>query len=180
MVALYLYSSTRLHGVVLNSLSTGITLLLPVTVGIGERRVLYLGYFFILWSYIPNLGLRLSPWNSPFHFDFLDLRQSIGLLGWVTSSSQGLCLYTNTESQHKHQTSMPWVGFEPTIAASERAKTVHGSDRSASVTGFWDTNYTNLITIFSKLRMNDHCFYTFGNPSHRGRTGRKGYCLRVR
>jgi hypothetical protein len=30
---------------------------------------------------------------------------------------------------------MPWVGFEPTIAASERAKTVHALDRSTTVTG---------------------------------------------
>jgi hypothetical protein len=30
------------------------------------------------------------------------------------------------------------VGFEATIAASERAKTVHALDRSATVTGFID------------------------------------------
>jgi hypothetical protein len=30
---------------------------------------------------------------------------------------------------------MPWVGFESTIPASERAKTVHALDRSATVTG---------------------------------------------
>jgi hypothetical protein len=30
---------------------------------------------------------------------------------------------------------MPWVEFEPTIAASERAKTVHALDLSATVTG---------------------------------------------
>jgi hypothetical protein len=30
---------------------------------------------------------------------------------------------------------MPWMGFEPTIPASERAKTVHVLDRSATVTG---------------------------------------------
>jgi hypothetical protein len=30
---------------------------------------------------------------------------------------------------------MPCVGFEPTIPASERAKTVHSLDRSATVTG---------------------------------------------
>jgi hypothetical protein len=30
---------------------------------------------------------------------------------------------------------MPWVGFEPTITASERTKTVHALDRSATVTG---------------------------------------------
>jgi hypothetical protein len=30
---------------------------------------------------------------------------------------------------------MPCVGFEPTIPASERAKTVHALDRAATVTG---------------------------------------------
>jgi hypothetical protein len=30
---------------------------------------------------------------------------------------------------------MPWVGFKLTILASERAKTVHALDRSATVTG---------------------------------------------
>jgi hypothetical protein len=56
--------------------------------------------------------------------------QTVGLLGRVISSSQGRCL---NAGQHKHrintytnQTSMPCVGFEPTIPASEPAKTVHG------------------------------------------------------
>jgi hypothetical protein len=31
---------------------------------------------------------------------------------------------------------MPWVGFEPTIPASEGAKTVHALDLSATVTGY--------------------------------------------
>jgi hypothetical protein len=30
---------------------------------------------------------------------------------------------------------MPWVGLEPTIPASERGKTVHSLDRSATVAG---------------------------------------------
>jgi hypothetical protein len=30
---------------------------------------------------------------------------------------------------------MPWLGFEPTIAASEREKIGHALDRSAIVTG---------------------------------------------
>jgi hypothetical protein len=62
-------------------------------------------------------------------FSFMVILQTVGLLGRVISSSQGL--YLNT-GQHKHrintythQTSMPCVGFEPTIPASERAKTVH-------------------------------------------------------
>jgi hypothetical protein len=74
---------------------------------------LFENYFFLLSRYSPNLGLGLPPWNSPFHFDYLDLRHSLGLLGRVISSTQGLYLYTNTEKRthtHKHQTSMPWVG----------------------------------------------------------------------
>jgi hypothetical protein len=56
------------------------------------------------WRYSPNLGLGLPPWNSPFHFGFLELRQSVGLLGRVISSSQGLYLYTNTEKCTHTQT----------------------------------------------------------------------------
>jgi hypothetical protein len=41
-----------------------------------------------------------------------------------------------TQTQNKRtQTSMFWVGFEPTIPASERAKIVHVLDRAATVTG---------------------------------------------
>jgi hypothetical protein len=68
-----------------------------------------------------------------FHFGFLGLRQSVGLLGWVISSSQGLYLYTNTEKRtHTHTQTL---NIEPTIPASERAKTVHVLDLSATVTG---------------------------------------------
>jgi hypothetical protein len=70
---------------------------------------------------------------------FMIILQTVGLLGRVISSSQRL--YVNTR-QHKHrinaytyQTSMPCVGFEPMIPASERAKTVHASDRAVTVTG---------------------------------------------
>jgi hypothetical protein len=56
------------------------------------------------------------------------LSQTAGILGRGISPSQGR--YLNTE-QHKHRinaytnhTSMPSVGFEPTIPATERAKTV--------------------------------------------------------
>jgi hypothetical protein len=30
--------------------------------------------FSFLWRYSPNLGLGLSPWNSPFNFSFLELK----------------------------------------------------------------------------------------------------------
>jgi hypothetical protein len=60
---------------------------------------------------------------SRLFFNFDHFTQTVGLLGRVISSSQGR--YLNT-GQHKHrintftyQISMPCVGFEPTIPASE-------------------------------------------------------------
>jgi hypothetical protein len=65
---------------------------------------------------------------------FLNLRHSVGLLGRVINPSQGRYL---TQTQNKHrQTSMPRVGFEPTIPAFERAKTVHALDHTATVIGW--------------------------------------------
>jgi hypothetical protein len=44
--------------------------------------------------------------------------------------------HTTTQTQNKRtQTSMPRVGFEPTIPVSDRAKTVHIVDRAATVIG---------------------------------------------
>jgi hypothetical protein len=66
----------------------------------------------------------LGPWHLIF-FRFMIILQTVGLLGRVISSSQDLYL---TTGQHKHrintytcQTSMPCVGFDPTIPTfSER------------------------------------------------------------
>jgi hypothetical protein len=89
-------------------------------------------YFLLLklWS----IG---HPWNVLFHFSFLILRQSVGHLGRGISPSQGryLCRTTQTQNKRKH-TSVPWVGFEPTIPVFERAKIVHALDRAATVIGY--------------------------------------------
>jgi hypothetical protein len=61
------------------------------------------------------------------------LRHSVRLLGRVISPPQGRCL---TQAQNKHKrTSMPRVVFGPTIPAFQRVKTVHASDRTATVIG---------------------------------------------
>jgi hypothetical protein len=67
---------------------------------------------------------------------FLNLRHSVGFLGRVISPSQGRYL---TQTQNKHeQTSMPTVGFEPTIPVFERANTDHALDRAATVIGRYE------------------------------------------
>jgi hypothetical protein len=67
---------------------------------------------------------------------FLNLRQSTGLLGRVINPLQGRYLHRTIQAQNKRrETSIPWVGFEPTIPAFVRAKTVHALDRAATVLG---------------------------------------------
>jgi hypothetical protein len=75
--------------------------------------------------------------------------QTVGLLGRVVIPSQGL--YPNT-GQHKHrintythQTSIPWVRFQPTNPASKRAKALHALDRAATVTGSINPLYSTVI-----------------------------------
>jgi hypothetical protein len=47
-----------------------------------------------------------------------------------------LHIHRTTQTQNKlTQTFIPQVGFEPTIPLFERAKTVHASDRAATVIG---------------------------------------------
>jgi hypothetical protein len=58
--------------------------------------------------------------------------QSAGLTGRGNRPSQGLYLRTQNK---RRETSMPRVGFEPTIPAFERAKTIHALDHAASVIG---------------------------------------------
>jgi hypothetical protein len=87
-------------------------------------------YRIYLWLYSLWLGLgRL--------FSFLIYTKLVGLLGRGISPSQGRYLRTRQHKQNKRtQTSMSQVGFEPTIPASVRSKTIHALDRAAAVIGY--------------------------------------------
>jgi hypothetical protein len=66
--------------------------------------------------------------------------QSVGLLGWGISPSQGLYIHAEQHKESKRtQTSMPRVGCEPTTPVFERAKTVHALERAAAVIGSYAT-----------------------------------------
>jgi hypothetical protein len=80
--------------------------------------------------------MALQPlWTWPL-FHFLNLYTVDRTFGREISPSQGRCLHTE---QHKHiinaHTSMPRVGFEPTIAVFEKAQAVYALDRAATVIG---------------------------------------------
>jgi hypothetical protein len=60
---------------------------------------------------------------------------------------------------------MPWLGFEPTIPASERAKTVHALDCSATVTGsglgyLWQIGCRQYDYMVGLLQKSKSCFYS--------------------
>jgi hypothetical protein len=77
---------------------------------------------------------------------FLNLRQSAGLLGRGISPTQARYLHRTTQTQNKRrQISMPSMRFEPTIPAFEREKTFHALDRANTVIG---CQYSNISCVF--------------------------------
>jgi hypothetical protein len=75
----------------------------------------------------------VGPWPLLQFRNLFLFTQTVGLLGRVISLSQGRYLHTGQHKNKRTQTSMPWVGFESTIPAFERAKTVHAFDHAATV-----------------------------------------------
>jgi hypothetical protein len=86
-------------------------------------------FFFIPSSYTLT---RVSRFSFLLFNHFTD-----GRTPWTSDQpvARPLSKHRTTQTQiNAHKTSMPCVGFEHTITASERAKTVHALDRSATVT----------------------------------------------
>jgi hypothetical protein len=83
------------------------------------------------------LSMALQPFETWLLLSFLIL-YTVGRTPWTGDQPLVKSRYLHTE-QHKQnkrtQTSMLEVGFEPTIPASEWAKTVHVLERAATVIG---------------------------------------------
>jgi hypothetical protein len=80
---------------------------------------------------------------------FLNLRHSVELLGRVISPSQGR--YVTRTQNKRTQTYMPRVGFEPTIPAVERAKTVHALDREDTDADNYVINTNTVVPRYTSL-----------------------------
>jgi hypothetical protein len=99
-------------------------------------------FVFYLPTYLPTyLSIYLwlcSPfWDLYCFLGFLIL-YTVGRTPWTGDQPVARPLRTcrTTQTQNKRiQTSMTWVGFESTIPAFERGKTVHALDGSATVIG---------------------------------------------
>jgi hypothetical protein len=94
-----------------------------------------------------SLSLSLSLWlYSPLDlgrfFSFL-IQYTVGSTPWTGDQpvARQLPTHRTTQTQNERtQTSMPRVGFEPMTPVFERAKTVHASDRVATVIGMFHFN----------------------------------------
>jgi hypothetical protein len=87
----------------------------------------------------PSSALQpfVGPWPLP---QFRNLFYTDGRTHWASDQpvARPLPTHRTTQTQNKHtiQTSMPQVGFEPTIPAFERAKTVHALHHASTAIGF--------------------------------------------
>jgi hypothetical protein len=106
----------------------------PTQTGNVNQKYLRISLFLFatIWELAPTLEHRA---DFSVSWSFTD-----GRTPWTGDQlvARPLPKHRTTQTQknaHTHQTYMPWVEFEPTIPASERAKTVHALDRSATVTG---------------------------------------------
>ena len=66
-------------------------------------------------------------------------RSTIGRIPLDEWSARRTDLYLTTPNTQNRQTSMPPVGFEPTVLAGERPQT-YALDRTATGTGYWSLN----------------------------------------
>jgi hypothetical protein len=98
--------------------------LVPVVIQMTSR------FIYLLTQSLPLYAFTVSRLFF-FHFDhFTD-----GRTPWTRDQLVARPLPKHTINTYTYQRSIPCVGLEPTIPASERSKTIHALDRSATVSG---------------------------------------------
>ena len=88
-------------------------------------------FFFVLWRCDPT---RVMAFSFLMFLDHTQWRTTVGRTPLDEWSARRWDLYLTTHNTLNRQTSMPPVGFEPTISADERPQT-YALDRTATGTG---------------------------------------------
>jgi hypothetical protein len=103
----------------------------------------------------PYMGLGLLV-SSRFHDHTHFRHTTVGRTPLNEGSARRRDLYLTTHNTHNRQTSMPSVGFEPTILVSERTKT-HALDRTVTGIGIDNTQHSQQTDIHAPggIRTND-------------------------
>jgi len=126
--------------------------------------------FVLLWRSDPTRAMASS---FLMFLDHTQRRTTVGRTPLDEWSARRRDLYLTTHNNHNRQTSMPTVGFEPTISAGERPQT-YALDRAATGTGIYIVirpqyidKYVNikskgiLVKIMEALIRNYFCFDFF-------------------
>jgi hypothetical protein len=128
----------------------GIRGLSPEWAGRAIEKNLSICLSIYLWLYGPFVG----PWPL---FSFLIL-YTVCRTTWTEDQPVTRHLHTHRIKQTENkrtQRAMPWIGFEPTIPAFERAERVHTLDRAPTVIGIHNSypslNAINWLKKWSKL-----------------------------
>jgi hypothetical protein len=113
----------------------------------AQQRVIQTYLSSYLWLYSLLLGLG--------RFFRLLILCTVGRTPWTGDkpAARPLPTHGTTQTQNKcTHTSMPWLGFEPTIPVFQRAKRVHALDHAATVIGCRAIIQFNSIQFFIYLR----------------------------
>jgi hypothetical protein len=100
----------------------------------------------------------VGPWPL---FQFLDL-YTVCRTSWTGDQpvARSLPTHRTTQTENKRtQTSMPLVGSEPTIPVFEREKTIHASDRAATVSGAFAQHTFHNYLIFLVVVSSESSLY---------------------
>ena len=114
--------------------------------------------FFFLWRCDPTRVMASSFLRV---LDYTQRRNTVGRSPLDEWSARRRDLYLTTHNTHNRQTSMPLVGFEPTISEGEQPQT-YASDRAATGTG--TTRYNKIIFFLALLRPFLTVFWTINTP----------------
>jgi hypothetical protein len=121
-IYLYIYQSTYLY--IYLSIYTSIYLCIYISIHLFINVCIHLSMY--LYIYLSNYSScsHLEHWASVKRFvslQFVNLRQSVGLLGLGISPTQGRYQHRKTQTQNtrRQKKTVPWMGFEPTIPVFE-------------------------------------------------------------
>ena len=111
----------------------------------------------LLWRCCPTRAMASSFMRF---LDHTQRRITVGRTPLDEWSARRRDLYLTTHNTHNRQTSMPPVGFEPTISASERPQT-YALDRAAARTGYY---YGRILYLFVSKRVCRYLSYLHCRP----------------
>jgi hypothetical protein len=127
-------------------------MVLRITTFSINRSVHTGSYFFFSMARQPYMGLGLLV-SSRFHDHTHFRHTTVGRTHLDEGPARRRDLYLTTHNTHKRQTSMPPMGFDPTILVSERPKT-HALDRT--VTGIGTVSYLHTSNSQFNLRISHY------------------------